>query len=134
MDSFIQKAPARGVMLAYGRDGLVFRPYEIREGTLYAAGRGEMTETAFRECHLFDENTEWRFVRRAGGLEPVRLVLTRDEETRMDPDLIYEEEVLVKPEYAAEEGLPETLRIINRYRFADSDTLTLDNYRIALKG
>ena len=46
----------------------------------------------------------------------------------MDPDLLYEEEVLVKNENAA--GI-DRLKIINRYMFTENDTLVLRNYRIA---
>lgn len=48
----------------------------------------------------------------------------------MDPDLLYEEEVLVKNDEAA--GI-DSLRIVNRYMFTENDTLVLRNYRIALK-
>lgn len=48
-----------------------------------------------------------------------------------DPDLLYEEEVLVKDEYSEKSGLPERLKVINRYMYTENDTLVLKNYRIA---
>jgi len=68
---------------------------------------------------------------RSHGRAPVRLILTREEEEHMEPDLIYEQEVLVQERFAADSALPERLKIISRYRYSDSDTLILDNYRIA---
>ena len=43
----------------------------------------------------------------------------------------FPEEVLVRPQYAERGDLPEKLTIINRYRYSENDTLTLENYRIS---
>ena len=59
------------------------------------------------------------------------MLLTAEEERGMDPDLIFEESVLVKPRYAVSGRVPGKLIIINRYRYSEYDTLTLDNYRIS---
>ncbi len=47
--------------------------------------------------------------------------------------LLFAEEVLVKPRFAASGRLPKKLKIINRYRYSEYDTLVLDNYRISGK-
>lgn len=65
--------------------------------------------------------------------EPSPPTCTRDEEREMDPDLLFEEEVLVKPQYADTGRLPRKLTVINRYRYSEYDTLTLDNYRIGCR-
>ena len=83
------------------------------------------------ECHLFDEEREYRMIRREQRGDRVEVVLTRAEEEGMDPDLLYEEEPLVREEYARRAGLPKRLRIINRYAYSRNDTLVLVNYRIA---
>ena len=49
-----------------------------------------------------------------------------------DPDLLFEEEMLVKPEYASDGRLPGKLKIVNRYRYSESDTLTVEDYRLAV--
>ena len=46
----------------------------------------------------------------------------------MDPDLLYEEDVLVKDEYSGKSGLPERLKVINRYMYTENDTIVLKNY------
>ena len=52
------------------------------------------------------------------------------EEQSMDPDLIFVEEVLVKPQYTETGRIPATLTIINRYRYSEYDTIVLEDYRI----
>ena len=61
----------------------------------------------------------------------VEVILTRQEEESMGPELLYEEEVLVRDEYAGKPGLPDRLKIVNRYMYTANDTLVLKNYRIA---
>lgn len=132
MDSFLlENAPARGYYLAYYQNALVFEPYEITDGRLLFEGCEAFRGQLPRECHLFDEDTECRIVFRSHPGGPVRLVLTRGQELETDPDLLYEEEVLVKPEYASGGRRPKTLKIMNRYRYSEYDTLTLENYRIS---
>lgn len=46
-------------------------------------------------------------------------------------DLLFPEEVLVKKEYTDIPGIPEKLRVINRYHYSENDTLVLKDYRIA---
>lgn len=134
MDSFLlENAPARGYFLAYYPDALVFEPYEVKDGMLWFAGCEAYRGQTPRECHLFDESKECRIVFRSHPRGPVRLVLTREQERQMDPDLLFEEEVLVKPEYASDGRRPGTLTIMNRYRYSEYDTLTLENYRLAVK-
>ena len=83
-----------------------------------------------KECHLFDQNKEYRMIFREARQDRVEAVLTRQQEEIMDPDLLYEEGVLLKNDKAA--GI-DSLKIINRYKFTENDTLVLRNYRIALK-
>ena len=51
----------------------------------------------------------------------------------MDPDLVFVEEVLIKPEYTDTGKLSQKLVITNRYRYSECDTLMLDNYRIGCR-
>ena len=132
MNSFLNdKAPAKGYILASYPDALVFEPYEIREGKLYFEGIEALSEEELRECHLFDDRAEYRMICRESAGDRIELLLSREEELDMDPDLVFEEEVLVRPQYAERGDLPEKLTIINRYRYSENDTLTLENYRIS---
>ena len=127
----LEKAPSKGYLLAYFRDTLVFEPYTIENGRLVFSDWEVYQELAPKECHLFDENTEYRMILREARGDLVEVILTRQEEETMDPNLLYEEEVLVKNEYSEKEGFPERLKVINRYTYTENDTLVLKNYRIA---
>ena len=133
MDPFLlENAPAKGYLLAYYHDALVFEPYEIKDGMILFEGCGAFRGEFPRECHLFDQDKECRIVLRRNPRGPVRRVLTRRQEQQMDPDLLFEEEMLVKPEYASDGRLPGKLKIVNRYRYSESDTLTVEDYRLAV--
>ena len=105
------RIPGNGLLLAEGRDRLVFTPYEYRSGKILADGQDCSELLGWDQCLLFDRNTEVRLVRRRARNEMIETVLT----------------------YAAHGGLPETLIIVNRYRYSENDTLVLDDYRVAMK-
>ncbi|MBR0382986.1 MAG: hypothetical protein IJH71_11195 [Eubacterium sp.] len=127
----LDMAPQKGYLLAYFRDALVFEPYTIENGRLVFPECEVYQEMSPKECHLFDENTEYRMIFREARDDRVEVILTRQEEETMDPNLIYEEEVLVKNEYSGKAGIPKSLKVINRYMYTENDTLVLKNYRIA---
>ena len=132
MSSFLKNnAPVRGYILAYYPDTLVFEPYILQGDCPVFEGWEALRGVTPRECHLFDDSREVRTINRDSAGDRLEIVLTQEEERGMDPDLIFVEDVLVKPQYAAGGGHPKTLRIINRYRYSEYDTLTLDNYRIS---
>lgn len=54
------------------------------------------------------------------------------EEELWDPDLLFVQDVLVKKEYTDIPGIPEKIRVINRYSYSENDTLVLQDYRLAL--
>ena len=41
-------------------------------------------------------------------------------------------ELQLKKEYADQPGIPDKLRVINRYQYSENDTLVLKDYRIAV--
>ena len=127
----LDMVPVKGYLLAYFQDALVFEPYTVENGRLVFLECEVYQKMVPKECHLFDENTEYRMILREARGDRVEVILTRQEEETMDPDLLYEEEVLVKTEYSGKAGLPERLKIINRYMYTENDTLVLKNYRIA---
>ena len=134
MDSFLEScAPARGYILAFYPDALIFEPYVMKDGEPYFEGSEALRGEIPRECHLFDEEREFRRVYRESAGDWIEVLFTRAEERGMDSDLLFEEEVLVKPQYADTGRLPRKLTIMNRFRYSECDTLTLDNYRIGCK-
>ena len=126
-------APEKGYILAYYADALVFEPYVLKGEYPVFAGCDALKGEMPLECHLFDEHQEWRMVYKESTGERLVLSFTEEEEHNMDSDLLFAERVLVKPQYAASDRLPEALTIINRYRYSEYDTLVLDNYRISAK-
>lgn len=134
MDSFLKSnAPAKGYILACYPDTLVFEPYILRDGEPIFEGCEALREETAWECHLFDDEKEYRRIFRESFGDWIELLLTRAEEREMAPDLVYEEEAFVKPQYADTGRLPRLLTVTNRYRYSEYDTLTLDNYRIGCR-
>lgn len=130
LGSTLDMAPAKGYLLAYFKNALVFEPYTVQNDQMVFPGCENWHNASPKECHLFDQNKEYRMIFREARQDRVEAVLTRQQEEIMDPDLLYEEEVLLKNDKAA--GI-DSLKIINRYKFTENDTLVLRNYRIALK-
>lgn len=131
MNRILKHAPPRGFVIACLKDQLVFAPYEIRNGVFSAEGWEFPDFTTAEECHFFDDSREYRRIFRSARRDLIETVLTAQEEKCMDPDLIYREEVLVKPDYAEKPGLPSKLTITNRYRYSEHDTIVLEDYRIS---
>lgn len=105
----------------------------MKDGELFFEGCEALRGEIPRECHLFDDERECRRVYRESAGDWIEGLFTRAEEREMESDLLFEEEVLVKPQYADTGRLPRKLTIMNRFRYSECDTLTLDNYRIGCK-
>lgn len=134
MSSFLSNnAPVKGYILACYPDRLIFEPYTLSDGEPVFEGCEALGDAVPWECHLFDDEKEYRCVYRESAGDWIELLFTRAEERGMDPDLLFEEEVLVKPQYTATGRLPQKLVITNRYRYSECDTLMLDNYRIGCR-
>ena len=125
--------PREGLVLAEGREELVFAPYIYRAGKILLDGQDRSDLLEWDQCLLFSRDTEYRRVRRRARHDVIETVLTAEEEAAMDPELLYTEEVLVKPSYAGQRGIPETLIIVSRYRYSENDTLVLEDTRVAMK-
>lgn len=132
MEIRIDKIPSKGLVMAYFKDKLVFSSYEVTKDGLNLADKALFDVETPYECHFFDAKTEYRMVKRESRSDFIHRILTKEEEDAMVPDLIFTEDVLVKEEYASLPGIPKKLRIINRYRYSENDTLTLQDYRMAL--
>lgn len=134
MNRILEKAPASGFVIACLRDQLIFAPYKICNDVFTAEGWDCPDFTQTEECHFFDDSREYRRICRSARRDVIETVLTAQEEQSMDPDLIFVEEVLVKPQYAETGRLPSTLTIVNRYRYSEHDTIVLEDYRIGCSG
>lgn len=129
-DSVIRKIAA-AIVIAHFEERLVFSPYEIKDGKLETKDIELFEREIPSLCHFFDNEKEFRLIRRESRGDVIERLFTRDEEEKMDRDLLYAEDVLVNKEYADMEGNPEKLRVINRYRYSENDTLVLKDYRLA---
>ena len=134
MNRILENAPAAGFVIASLKNQHIFAPYEIRNGVLMVEGWDRPDFTEAEECHFFDHSREYRRIYRSARQDMIESILTAQEEEAMDPDLIFTEEVLVKPQYTESSCIPAALTIVNRYRYSEYDTIVLEDYRIACSG
>ena len=127
----IDKAPLSGYIIAYTDEHVVYSSYKIVDNEIAIDSIYDNVIDNSYEFHFFDDNMEYRLIRREARNDIVELLVTSDEEKDMDEDLIFVEDVLVSPQYLTDNTLPDKIRIVNRYKYSDNDTLVLDNYRIA---
>ena len=127
----IEQLPGTGYMIAQTKSKLLFEPYTVKNGRLLFRGREFLEKEPVIECHFFSQDREYRLITREARGDFIARVLTAEEEQAMDPDLVYEQEMLVKEEYACRGDLPEKLLVMNRYVFTENDTLALKDYRIS---
>lgn len=126
------KLPVTGYVIAYTTECALYAPYKVEKDKIVIDLKYEDMLTKAYECHFFDMHKEYRLIYREARDDEIELVVTDKEEEEMNPDLIYIEDVLILPSYLGDKNLPDKLRIINRYKYSDNDTLVLDNYRIGL--
>ena len=100
-----ESIPGKGYCLLSFRNALVFEPYECRDGLLFFNGRERLEWEQPYECHFFDRERDCHMVFREARGDFCKRVYTQ--------------------------GYPSRLVIINRYRYSQSDTLILKNYRIS---
>lgn len=127
----IEQLPGSGYLIAQLKSRLIFEPYTVKDGKLIFHCSDLIEKETITECHFFNRDREYRLIFRESRGDFIERVLTAEEERTMEPDLIYEQEMLVKKEYACREDLPEKLLVINRYVFTENDTLALLDYRIS---
>ena len=127
----IDQLPEAGYVIAQLRSTLLFEAYTVKDGKLLFQGSERLEKEPVKECHFFSRDREYRLVARESRGDFIERVLTAEEEQAMDPDLVYEQEMLVKKEYACRGNLPEKLLVLNRYVFTENDTLALQDYRIS---
>ncbi len=130
---FVDKIPPKGIVLACFSYKLIFCPYEVSGGNVVLQSNEDVDLSRAYEAHFFDRDSEYRRIVRSAHSDIREVVLTKSEEDIMDKDLVFEEEVLVKPEYRGVEGIPGKLLIINRYKYSDNDLTVLEDYRVSYR-
>lgn len=125
------RIPEQGFLLAVFEDHILLERYRKGEEGLLFKDCEQYRSKALLRLHCFDRNTEYRLLVTDDGERLVEVVLDADEERAMEADLLFEDEMLLRPEYAADRVGLRKLKVVNRYRYTDFDTMTLDNYRIS---
>ena len=114
------KAPERGMLYALYTDRMEYRPYE-REDLLM---KEKDLHKNLLELHLFDENKEYRFIKkRIGELE----VVVCDE--RKDYDDLYIEKIFTQ-EDEKEKNHASCIEVVNYLVYDENDLLKIKNYRL----
>ena len=130
-DELCKNIPDQGFIIACFRDRIIFEPYKSLDGELRFDCCELLDKETPTECHIFDKNICLHMIYRESRNDYINVILTEEEERRMDADLLYYTDMAVREEYAVRDDLPKSLRIINRYRYTEDDTLVLDGYRIS---
>lgn len=131
MSPNFNKAPERGWFFAETETGAILERYVLVDGEPDFPGHERLRDAVVTRIHCFDERVEYRWLRvneKGGAVEGV---FSAEEEAGMDPDLVYADDMILADEYTPKEGGIWVLSVINRYRWTETDTLTLENYRLA---
>jgi len=129
--AYYPRIPAEGYLIAVFKDRILFERYRKEADGLSFPGAEEIRAEGLLRLHCFDRDTEYRLLVTDDGDRLVEVVMDAEEEKAMEPDLLFEDEMLVRPEYRTDRIGIEKLKVVNRYRYTDFDTMTPDNYRIS---
>ena len=129
--SYYPRIPAEGYLIAVFKNRILFERCRKETDGLCFPGEEEIRTEELLRLHCFDRDTEYRLLVTDDGDRLVELVLNAEQEKAMEPDLLFEDEMLVRPEYRPEQIGIQKLKVINRYRYTAFDTMTPDNYRIS---
>lgn len=127
---WFDQVPEKGYVIAMFSGMMLFEPYSIQDPSVVHLME-RMEKGLIQEGYFFDQETCVHVISRKSRNDVVAAVFTAAQEKQMDPDLVYTQEVLVKPEYVRAGNVPQKLQIINRYMYSEYDTLTLRNFRIS---
>ena len=111
----LEKAPKKGMMYALYVDKVVYEPYVSKDSI--------KDEKNLLELHLFDEEKEYRFIKRRNQV-PIQEVIS-------DIDILGEKA-------NKQNSYPETIfteddkqiKVINYISYDENDLLTIENYRL----
>ena len=125
------RIPDEGIMIAVFEDSIRLERYRKEADGLCFPGMEALWQKSLLRLHCFDRNTEYRLLVTDDGERKIEVVLDAEEEKETEPDLLFEDEMLLRPEYRTDRVGIQKLKVINRYRWTPFDTMTLDNYRIS---
>ena len=130
MEGF-RRIPAEGIMIAVLENRILVERYGKEAEGLSFPGAEQVRDEALLRLHCFDPETEYRLIVTDDGERLIEVVLDAEEEKEMEPDLLFEDEMLLREEYCTERVGIRKLKVVNRYRYTEYDTMTLENYRIS---
>ena len=130
MEGF-RRIPAEGIMIAVFDDRTLVERYGKEAEGLSFPGTEQVGKKDLLRLHCFDPETEYRLIVTDDGERLIEVIMSAEEEKGMEPDLLFEDEMLLREEYCTERVGIRKLKVINRYRYTQYDTMTLDNYRIS---
>lgn len=120
----LKKAPEKGMMYALYIDKVVYEPYISRPSIT--------EEKGLLELHLFDEEKEYRFIKRRNQ-KPIEEVIS-DELVlgkKATKENSYEEEIFtLKDKMEKLEDTTHRIKVVNYISYDENDLLTIENYRL----
>ena len=125
------RIPEDGFVIAVFNDHILVERYRKEAEGLSFPGAEQACGRELLRLHCFDRDTEYRMIVTDDGERLIEVILSAEEEKGMEPDLLFEDEMLLREEYCTERVGIRKLKVINRYRYTEYDTMTLDNYRIS---
>lgn len=115
------KIPEKGTMYALYMDKMVYRKYDRRELLEDTA-----LEEKLLELHLFDENREYRYIKKRTG--EIEALISDDTVEHQD---VYAEKIITlgnkKEKPDKESGLVE---VVNYITYDENDLMRIENYRL----
>jgi hypothetical protein len=134
--------PTEGYLYAVLDKAILFKKYNRTENKISfapskdnSANQERFEDFANRpvnELHFFDSQKEFRLL--ASGYSQsatiIEYVASSEEEKGMEPDLLYEDEMMLEEKFAFEDL--KKIKVVNRYKYTFFDTLALDNYRLKI--
>lgn len=119
----LKKAPEKGMMYALYIDRVVYEPY---------TSIPSIEEKDLLEVHLFDEEKEYRFIKRRNQ-KPIDEVIS-DELVlgkKATKENSYEEEIFtLKDKMEKLEDTTHRIKVVNYISYDENDLLTIENYRL----
>ncbi len=128
---YFWRIPDEGIMIAVFEDSVRLERYRKEKDGLRFPDMESGWQKSLLRLHCFDRNTEYRLLVTDDGERKIEVVLNAEEEKEIEPDLLFEDEMLLRPEYRTDRVGIQKLKVINRYCWTPFDTMTLDNYRIS---
>ena len=120
----LEQVPEQGILYALYTDKVVYAPYIRSE--LHTE---EICTEGLLELHLFDDKTEYRYVRRRGQKQEPELTEISDETISHD-DCYVERIFTLKDRQEKPDTDAAVVEVVNYITYDENDLLRIDNYRL----